>query len=164
MSNAIVPAGGPPIVENYADTAEPGAVTSIPSQPSFAPSRYAPFASTEERGTSAVDDFLDSIKAQGQRTGFPSFIVSLRAENLWMAVQESYGVELPVPLVALSAEGGVLFSWRKGNHYLEIELLSDASELFYENEEAGVVEDVDLIPGQEVELAHEWFALLSRPL
>jgi len=86
-----------------------------------------------------VDSFLKSMISQSTKEGFPDPKVVSNANLIWRDAQGIYGPLLEEPLASLGADGGILFTWKKGPHYMEIEIVPDEIEVFYENEEINVV-------------------------
>jgi len=145
-----------PFLWSDADALQPSATISGPMTAGDrefgedAVSRYQDRYQEEE----TVDRFIEEVKAL-------AYTVALRAEEVWMEVQNEFAASLPVPLVALGEHGGVMFTWERGEHYVEIEVLEGRYELFYSNtagHDVPVAEDVTFDP---VQAATAWLSRVA---
>jgi hypothetical protein len=73
------------------------------------------------------------------------------AWDAWSALSDSTGNLLSVPDACPGPDGQLLYTWDRGDHHLELELLPDApAEFFYENDASGEVWEANYIVGEPV--------------
>ncbi len=84
-----------------------------------------------------VEAFINRLKEKSASEGFPEFTIVSYTEIIWLDILNQYNDVLPVPLLSLGAAGGILFTFRKEEHYLELEVVHSGIEFYYENEATG---------------------------
>lgn len=106
-----------------------------------------------------VSVFLSELKDRSMNTGVPVFSVVSKAITFWRDVRGELrraGLSnAPEPLVAVSAQGSVHFSWELSGSYVEAEFFESISEVFFENDSDGVFESAEF-RFQEAEQAARW--------
>lgn len=77
--------------------------------------------------------------------------VARLAWNAWTALSDSIGNALLVPDACPGPDGELLYTWDRGEHHLELEIVADTpAELFYENDVSGEVGEATLVIGEPV--------------
>ncbi len=77
--------------------------------------------------------------------------VARLAWNAWTALSNSTGNAMLVPDACPSPDGELLYTWDRGEHHLELEIVPDApAELFYENDVSGEVGEATLVIGEPI--------------
>ena len=103
--------------------------------------------------------FLSELKDRSMNTGVPVFSVVSKAINFWRDVRGELrraGLSnIPEPLVAVSAQGSIHFSWELSKSYVEAEFFESLSEVFFESDSDGVFESAEF-GFQEAEQSARW--------
>ncbi len=92
-------------------------------------------------------NFLDNLAFEG-------IITDDRKRQLWSfwnTLEEMSDHNIPVPVGHPGAEGHFLFTWKKGNHYIEVESIqNDEFQFFYHNEVTGETWEEDFVGVAEI--------------
>ena len=114
----------------------------------------------EPEGEASV--FLSDLRERSTKTGIPAFGVVTEAINFWRDVRGELrraGVSnTPEPLVAVSAQGSIHFSWELSRSYVEAEFLESLTEVFFESDSNGKFESTEF-RYQRAEKAAKWVSL-----
>jgi len=94
-----------------------------------------------------VDEYFEQLKEKYSQENFPSYSLISNAENFWLELQSEFEDTIPVPVVSLGLDGSILFTIKKNEHYLEVEVTEEAVELYYENNETGENEFIEVSHG-----------------
>lgn len=102
--------------------------------------RFTAFDSALYRSTMTPVDRLkehdDFLKAMAQ--GVISPATAQRARKVWYSLLNRSGHLLPIPAASAGPDGQVFYSWDKGRHHLEVEILpGEEIEYFYRDRETG---------------------------
>lgn len=74
-----------------------------------------------------------------------------QARRAWWAVWEATGFALPVPAASSGPNGEMFYSWDRGRHHLELEIISrQPAEFFYRNRVTGELWGADYIIGDPI--------------
>ncbi|HYK04996.1 MAG TPA: hypothetical protein VE974_24795 [Thermoanaerobaculia bacterium] len=78
-------------------------------------------------------EYLRSLPYSGATSSF----IAASAERLWRSIRPTAG-SLSVPDAVATETGGIFMSWDRGDHHLEIELMSSGRyDWFYRNRKTG---------------------------
>lgn len=84
-----------------------------------------------------VDKYFDLLKEKSSQENFPLYSIVSYAEKFWLDLQSDFEDTIPVPVVSLGLDGSILFTIKKDEHYLEVEVTEEGFELYFEDNETG---------------------------
>lgn len=90
--------------------------------------------------------YLKEVSTKGNPPLISAGIASA-ARRAWEILFEATGYALPIPAACTGPDGKLLYSWDKGRHHLELELIpGQPAEFFYRDRQTGDLwgEDYDL--------------------
>lgn len=94
--------------------------------------------------------YLKRVSTQGT----PPLITTetaTQARRAWWAVWEATGFALPVPAASSGPDGEMFYSWDRGWHHLELEIIpGQPAEFFYRNRVTGELWGADYIIGDPI--------------
>lgn len=94
-----------------------------------------------------LDEYFDLLKKKSSQENFPLYSIVSYAEKFWLDLQSEFEDTIPVPVVSLGLDGSILFTIKKDEHYLEIEVTEEGFELYYEDNETGENEFIEVSHG-----------------
>lgn len=105
-------------------------------------SKYLPILTHRIHGTyeigkkreEHIDKYLDSIWNSYKDSGLLKYETHCDAIKLWNILKTEYGSDGLYPTVSLSPSGTILFTYRTGYTYLEIEVEEGAYSVYFKNE------------------------------
>ena len=102
-----------------------------------------PPTSVEEHGRAQrLHQYIEDAAASGRLT--PP--MAARTWNLWEMLYNVMNKRLRVPSACPGNDHDMMFTWRNGEHYLELEILPNApAEFFYKNRRTGELWEHDYV-------------------
>lgn len=97
-----------------------------------------------------VDEYFDLLKEKSSQENFPLYSIVSYAEKFWLDLQSEFEDTIPVPIVSLGLDGSILFTIKKDEHYLEVEVTEEGFELYYEDNETGENELLEVSHGLSI--------------
>ena len=91
-----------------------------------------------------VDEYIEFLKKKSSQENFPSYSLVSYAELFWLDLQGEFEDTIPVPVVSLGLDGSILFTIKRDEHYLEIEVTEEGFELYYEDNDTGENELIEV--------------------
>ena len=108
-------------------------------------SKLVPARDGREDAVQRLADYLNAAEQEGTLSAQTARTAWLAWSGLEKALWVHAGALLPVPDACPGADGQLLYTWRRGEHYLELEVFADRpGELFYRNGKTGALWEAEL--------------------
>jgi hypothetical protein len=99
------------------------------------------------RRVQGLIDYLDRITANNQVTPQMAGL----AWEAWNKLSVATENALPVPDAGPGPDGEILYTWDRGEHHFELEILpADPAEFFYRNRNSGELWECEYVIGQPI--------------
>jgi len=97
-----------------------------------------------------VDEYIELLKKKSSHENFPSYSIVSYAEIFWLDLQSEFEDTIPVPVFSLGLDGSILITIKKDEHYLEIEVTEEGYELYYEDNDTGENDLIEVFHGMSI--------------
>ena len=105
----------------------------------------AVFSGREDAAVQRLADYLHAAEREGTLSARTIHNAWQAWSALEKALRDEAGALLPVPDACPGAGGQLLYTWRRGEHYLELEVFAaHPAELFYRNGKTGALWEDEL--------------------